>query len=110
MGLLNNIFRGVCPRCQQGTIFQGFFKMYPECPVCHLKLEREPGYFLGAMYISYFLSIVCMGIIFLLVHTFSRQRFIVALSETALFYLPLVPFVFRFSRILWIYLDRTIDP
>jgi hypothetical protein len=25
-------------------------------------------------------------------------------------YLPLWPAVFRYSRVLWIYLDRTIDP
>ena len=31
--------------------------MYERCEVCNLKFEREPGYFLGAMYISYGLGL-----------------------------------------------------
>ena len=31
--------------------------MFERCPVCGLKFEREQGYFLGAMYVSYALAI-----------------------------------------------------
>ena len=31
--------------------------MHEYCPVCGLKFEREEGYFLGAMYISYGLAL-----------------------------------------------------
>lgn len=31
--------------------------MFDNCPVCGLKFEREQGYFLGAMYVSYLVSI-----------------------------------------------------
>src|SRR5262249_60899148 len=54
-----------CPRCRLGTmfhhsIFRGWPKMHLRCPVCGLLFAREPGYFLGAMYISY---IVGMGMV-----------------------------------------------
>ena len=32
--------------------------MYENCPVCGLKFEREQGYFVGALYVSYGLSIL----------------------------------------------------
>jgi hypothetical protein len=52
-----------CPRCRSGSIFRasifrGFPRMNERCPVCNLKFEREQGYFLGAMYISYGLALV----------------------------------------------------
>ena len=51
-----------CPRCRSGSIFRtsifrGFPRMNERCPVCNLKFEREQGYFLGAMYISYGLAL-----------------------------------------------------
>jgi hypothetical protein len=53
-----------CPNCGQGKVFYGnkipFFgipKMRETCEVCHYKFDREPGYFLGAMYVSYGLAV-----------------------------------------------------
>src|SRR5438874_2445283 len=42
-----------CPRCGAHTLFRGFFAMHEACAVCHLVFEREPGYFIGAIYINY---------------------------------------------------------
>src|SRR5438552_15803247 len=42
-----------CPRCLQGPIYERGMTMHARCPVCGLRLEREQGYFMGAMYISY---------------------------------------------------------
>ena len=56
------IVHQLCPRCRLGKIFRSsiflFPKMHERCPVCGLKFEREQGYFLGAMYISYGLALV----------------------------------------------------
>ena len=35
--------------------------MHERCLVCDLKFDREPGYFLGAMYVSYGLGIVIVA-------------------------------------------------
>jgi len=110
MSVAYAIVKGKCPRCGQGTIFQRFFVMHPQCPVCGLKFQREPGYFLGAMYISYFLSLVCLLAFFLPLHHFVHQPLSTVLGVSVLLYLPLAPFVFRYSRIVWIYIDRSIDP
>jgi hypothetical protein len=34
--------------------------MWPQCPNRSLKFEREAGYFLGAMYISYGLGLIAI--------------------------------------------------
>ena len=47
-----------CPRCLQGQVFATLFRMHEQCPVCGLRFEREPGYFTGAMYLSYGVAII----------------------------------------------------
>src|SRR5437868_3140102 len=51
-----------CPGCLEGRIYAGVLRMNDDCPVCGHHFEREPGYFLGAMYISYPLSLVVIGL------------------------------------------------
>lgn len=38
-------------------MFRGRFEMNATCPVCGHRFEREPGFFQGAMYVSYGLGI-----------------------------------------------------
>jgi hypothetical protein len=84
--------------------------MHAACPVCGLKFEREQGYFLGAMYVSYAVSVpVVLG----LVATFwlaMAWPYDLALLAAFVAYLPFVPFVARFARVVWIHVDRTMDP
>ncbi|MCC6420117.1 MAG: DUF983 domain-containing protein [Gemmataceae bacterium] len=101
------ILRQRCPRCRQGRVFGSLVRTNPACPLCGLSFEREEGYFLGAMYISYGMSIVCLGLLMwlgtLLLPTWDLGT-LVLLATAA--YLPIVPIVFRYSRVLWIHFDR----
>src|SRR5256886_14103531 len=54
---LLSIARQRCPRCHQGRAFRSLLVMHDACPVCGHIFEREPGYFVGAMYVSYALAI-----------------------------------------------------
>ena len=47
-----------CPRCGARSLFRTWFSMYERCSVCQLRFEREQGYFLGAMYINYGVTVV----------------------------------------------------
>jgi hypothetical protein len=75
-----------------------------------LVFQREHGYFTGAMYVSYALGIpiICL---FTLVAWLAFPRWqiwqLVLLAWVA--FLPLVPWTFRISRVLWIYIDRALD-
>ncbi len=110
-GLLVALIRQRCPRCREGKMFRGVITMNDPCPVCGLLFQREEGYFLGAMYVSYFLS---SGIYLIMHAVWSVLRddwfsYGTMLRATGTF-LPLVPMIFRYSRVVWIYLDRSICP
>jgi hypothetical protein len=84
--------------------------MFVYCPECGLKYEREQGYFLGAMYISYGLALIAIGLLSTLLWlatSWSIERDIVI---AALLFLPLVPLLVTVSRVLWIHFDRAADP
>lgn len=100
-----------CPACREGRVFSGQFAMNDECPVCGLRFMREPGYFTGAMYISYALGIPIVALLTLVAYlAFPTWRLyqLVLLAWVGL--LPLVPAVYHYSRVLWIYFDRYFDP
>ncbi|HXZ27987.1 MAG TPA: DUF983 domain-containing protein [Terriglobales bacterium] len=109
------IRRGLCPRYRQGPIFRGSFyfrfpKMHERCPVCALKYEREQGYFLGAMYFSYALGIVILAAFMALFWWLTGWKLEWLLLAAFVLFLPFVPFVTLFSRVLWIHFDRGVDP
>ena len=84
--------------------------MYEHCEVCDLKFEREPGYFLGAMYISYGLGVVCIALIALVLWAFSSWDIVKIIVWASVLFLPLVWPITLFSRVLWLYLDWAFDP
>ena len=115
LSTLNDILRQRCPRCRVGKIFQhsiffGFPKMFERCPVCHLLFEREPGYFLGAMYLSYGLGVLIMAPIALLLWALTGWWIARVVLWAAVLFLPFAPTITLFARVLWIYLDQKVDP
>jgi hypothetical protein len=84
--------------------------MYETCPVCGLKFNREPGYFIGAMYVSYGLSIPPVLALVMLLWRGAHWSFGAAVIGAFVAYLPFVPLVVRLSRVIWIYIDRSVDP
>src|SRR5262249_43190143 len=54
------LLRQRCPRCRVGRMFRGSITMNDPCPVCGLLFQREEGYFLGALYVSYALSSILL--------------------------------------------------
>jgi uncharacterized protein (DUF983 family) len=103
MGLL----RQRCPRCLQGRIYRGWIDMHERCPVCDLLYEREPGYFMGAMYISYGTATILIGLVMFVLHLAlpSWDLGVLVLIATGLF-LPFAPMTSRYARVIWMYFDQ----
>ena len=96
-----------CPRCGEGRMFRGAFAMNDPCPVCGLIFQREEGYFLGAMYVSYLLACVAVTALFLFAQWLLPTWGPISLFfVVVLLYIPLIPPVFRYSRVLWIFFER----
>jgi len=99
-----------CPRCRRGRLFRSLITMEDACPVCGLVYEREHGYFVGAMAISYGLAIATMSALFVVFAFGLRWPLEASLLAAGAAFLATVPFVFRYARSLWIHLDRRMDP
>ena len=84
--------------------------MHDECPSCGLRFNREPGYFLGAMYVSYALALIVIAALSVALWVLTRWRVDKIAIAAILVFLPLAPLLTLLSRVLWIYLDQKIDP
>jgi hypothetical protein len=84
--------------------------MNEPCPVCSLRFERETVYWTGAMVASYALGIPVLALLVLAVWLASGWDFLIALVVADVLFLALVPFVWRYSRVVWLHLDWLIDP
>lgn len=107
--ILEGIFSNTCPHCKDGKVFKGIFSYNHTCTVCKYAIEREPGYFLAANMISYSIGF------FTILPTLLILLFYFDVSGTTLAAIPsleliiLLPFLFRFSRLFWLYFDYKID-
>jgi len=99
-----------CPRCREGTVWRGVVTMNERCSRCGLVFEREPGYFTGAMVVSYLLAVPAFAVIWLLLWLGAGWDIRVALAVAIVAFLFLVPAIFRYSRVLWLYFDHAVDP
>jgi Protein of unknown function (DUF983) len=84
--------------------------MNDRCPACGLHFDREPGYFLGAMYISYGLALAVIFGFGVVLWALTRLRLDKIAIWAVVLFLPFAPMLTFMSRVLWIYLDQTIDP
>src|SRR5216684_3226077 len=107
---LRGILRLRCPRCLEGSVWRGFLSMNVACPVCSLVFEREPGYFTGAMVVSYGLAVPILGAMVIGLMTLGGLDAVPALIIGDVAYVALVPFIVRYSRVLWLHFDWLVDP
>ena len=101
-----------CPGCRRGRVFDSLWKMNENCPVCGLDFDRgDPGYFTGAMYASYAMAIPLLSLLtlieYLILPGWSLFRLVLLASFICT---PLTPWIWQYSRVLWIYFDRYFDP
>jgi uncharacterized protein (DUF983 family) len=99
-----------CPSCGKGAVYRTLFDMHERCPVCGVRFEREPGYFVGSMYVSYFFSALLLGLFATIVWLIFDQGLFYDVLIALVPFLPLTPFIQQYSRILWMYIDLSIWP
>ncbi|MBB6610632.1 DUF983 domain-containing protein [Pontibacter sp. Tf4] len=109
--LLYGIAAARCPRCREGEMFPGalystnFGKMHTACPCCGQWYEPEPGFYYGAMYVSFAIN-VAIFLISLVILSFFVEELTMAMmiGVVAAVVLGLLPVIYRLSRVLWIYM------
>lgn len=95
-----------CPVCWQGPMFRTPLSMYPRCPHCQVQFDKKHGYFLGAMYASYGISLLICGAetLILVLRGAPSWLTILCVTTTALIVGPLI--AFPYSRVLWVWAER----
>ena len=108
--LIYSTATNTCARCHKGKVFKSrnpynltqALDMHQHCSNCGLVYEKEPGFFYGALYVSYALMSGTFIVWFvgdLLWFHLSTWQLILAVSVTmALFF----PIAFRWSRLIWL--------
>ncbi|MBA2370674.1 MAG: hypothetical protein H0V71_03400 [Chloroflexi bacterium] len=84
--------------------------MHERCPGCGLVFQREPGYYTGAMVLSYAIGVPVLALLSAGVLWLTRWPVEWALLGADAIFLGIAPQVFRYSRILWIHFDQAVDP
>ncbi len=78
--------------------------MNERCSECDVRLEPEPGFYQGAMYVSYGFSVVGLIIVsIILYYTLNPNQWVYIGTIIGVMIL-LAPLNFRYSRILYLYL------
>ena len=79
--------------------------MYDSCPECGQHFEIEPGFYIGAMYVSYAFSVFILimeGIFFFIL--FDDPSIWVFTIIGLVTIMILHPLIFRYSRVLYLHL------
>lgn len=116
---LVSIFKHKCPRCLEGDMhpdtnsyhLKETMHMHKHCPECDLNFMPEPGFYYGAMYVSYAFTIAIGVALFVaeivLFPPFNALTFLIALTAILLI---CAPYTFRTSRAIWINFFVHYDP
>lgn len=105
------LLQGKCPRCREGNIFKHrashvlkFSEMHTHCQVCGISFEPEPGFYYGAMFISYAFTVAIMVGISLVVYiTVAPASDWVYILSSVIGTILCVPWMFRYSRISFLF-------
>ena len=106
-----SILNSKCPRCHDGDLFPSgtlyspkrFADMYESCPCCGLAYEKEPGFYYGAMYVSFGISTAIFLVVFFLLNLVVEEMTLtMIMTLIVLIVIGLLPITFRLSRAIWI--------
>lgn len=108
-----------CPKCHEGKLFKvsnpykfsSMAEMNTRCSCCAEDFKREPGYYFGAAYVSYALTValwvavlvalITFDAIGLITYSFFENPLTFLISGIVILIL-LLPVLYRLSRSIWI--------
>ena len=109
---LYSIVKCKCPKCQDSDLFTNqnvfalsqLFDMPDRCPVCGQDFQIEPGFYLGAMWVSYPVVIFLFILFMLLSHFGLGMHMIGSIISASAALLLLSPFIMRYARVVFLHI------
>ncbi|HVD97916.1 MAG TPA: DUF983 domain-containing protein [Cytophagaceae bacterium] len=114
---LSAILHMKCPRCRRGNMFltsnpyniNKVHQMPEQCPECGQPYEPEPGFYIGAMYVNYGFTVILTGIALVVMEMILNVSAWTFFSIYVSALLLIGPFLFRYSRVIYLYLFVSYD-
>lgn len=108
--LVYSLLNAKCPRCREGNMFPKgtlystkFSDMNINCSCCGQDLVQEPGYYYGAMYVSFAFNVIVFLSTLLFLSQFVKEITMpMMVGVVATVVIGLLPIIFRLSRAIWI--------
>ena len=105
-----SIVKGKCPQCHEGDFFishpydfKNMGKPHEYCKECGIRLLREPGFYFGAMYVSYGFGVaIFVAAVVLYYLIFGTIDVWPILSIILFVSIVTAPFNYALSKIIWI--------
>lgn len=77
--------------------------MNEKCPCCGVRLQPEPGFYQGAMYVGYSFTVAVMLVVGVLLYILGDPSEWVYISVIIGLMILLAPLNYRYSRIVYLY-------
>lgn len=106
---LYSIAKMKCPCCQEGDFFVSHpydlkraGDIHENCAVCGVKYSKEPGFYYGAMYVSYALAVALFVTLWVSLAVFLRVESVgIQVAVIVASILFLAPYLYALSKIIW---------
>jgi uncharacterized protein (DUF983 family) len=109
--LTSALLHAKCPQCRKGDMFtypfrvvSKFMVMNKTCPYCQVMLEPEPGFYQGAMYVGYGLTVVVTAAVGLFLYAIGVASAWTPVILVIVIMIGLAPLNYRYSRVLYLYM------
>jgi uncharacterized protein (DUF983 family) len=106
---LFSILKFKCPTCHEGNFFlshpynlKKIGDLHTQCSKCGLKFSKEPGFYFGAMYVSYGLGIAIFVAVFVAnsILNLGLSLFNMFMTVGVILFAS-TPYLFHLSKIIW---------
>lgn len=116
--VIKSVLKMKCPKCHDGDLFsnkstykyKGFFDMPNYCPKCNQSFRVETGFYLGAMYVSYAITIALNVAVFTALMTINQYTLPIFFTVAGIGTLVAMPYIIKISRSIWIAMMINYDP
>lgn len=115
--ILKSILNCKCPKCHKGDMFlnkktyqfKNFLEIHDNCKECNQDFQIEAGFYLGAMFVSYALTVALCITVFVAFITFNAYSLIPYLIAIGITLIAFTPYTLRLSRSIWISMSVKYD-
>lgn len=98
-----------CPACGDAPLFAGLVRMHDECSSCGLSFRREPGFYLGSIYLNYGATVIVTGLLYAALVLGAGTSSETALGVCLAVAVVMPVLAFRHARSLLLALDSSVN-